>query len=288
RVLFIAYNFPPHGGAGVQRSLKFVKYLPQFGWQPLVVTTTAEASPIQDPTLLQDIPPHTPITRIPGFSIFHLQQQAQKYRLHRLAVLLNVLLQIPDPTRFWAKKIQPTLDDLIRQHQPELIYTTSGPYSAHLAGRWLRQRTNLPWLADFRDPWSQNLLMPYAPGYRALNARLERQVLTTADKITCVSRPWLNDLQQNLGHSPGKFTVLPNGYDETDLETSPLPASGERFILTHIGSFYRNRRPDELIQAVEQLVAHGRVPAEKLLIRFIGKNAQRFAPDHPSFEAIDY
>ncbi|MCB0037797.1 MAG: hypothetical protein KDE51_27380, partial [Anaerolineales bacterium] len=144
RVLFIAYNFPPHGGAGVQRSLKFVKYLPDFGWQPLVVSTTADAALIKDPTLLNDLPPNTLVKRIRGFSIARLQTQAERYKLQKAAVLANVLLQIPDTVRFWARQAYTECLQLIQDEKPDLIYTTSGPYSAHLLGRWLRLKTGLP------------------------------------------------------------------------------------------------------------------------------------------------
>lgn len=288
QVLFIAYNFPPHGGAGVQRSLKFVKYLPDFGWRPLVISTTADAALIQDPTLLDDLPANTFIKRIPGFSIARLQTQAERYQLQKAAVLANVLLQVPDTVRFWARRAYTECLQLIHDEKPELIYTTSGPYSAHLLGRWLRAKTGVPWLADFRDPWSKNLLMPYPPGYRWLNAQIERRVLATADRVVCVSQPWLDDLQQNLGREPEKFTVIPNGYDDADIQPLPSPEPHERFTIMHLGTFYRNRRPDQTIAAVRHLISSGRVPVEQLRVVFIGRNARDQVPDEPPFETVDY
>lgn len=288
KVLFVAYNFPPHGGAGVQRSAKFVKYLPDFGWQPLVVTTTADAGPVQDQSLLEDIPTDVPVWRIPGFSISRLRNRLACYGLGKLATVINLLLRIPDPALFWARNTHSTISRIIEKEHPQVIYTTSGPYSSHFVGMWARRRFHIPWFADFRDPWSRNLLMPYLPGYRALNRRIERQVLAEADRVACVSEPWLDDLRKNLGEQPEKFIVLSNGYDETDIQPLPAPAETDRFTLTHLGSLYRNRRPDALIQAVKLLVGSSRIPVSEARVLFIGKNVRHSVPDAPPFETQDY
>lgn len=285
-VLFVAYNFPPHGGAGVQRSLKFVKYLPDFGWTPLVVTASSDATPIQDPSLLQDLPAALQVVRIPAFSIANLRAKAKPWKLSKAVTGLNLLLQIPDTARFWARKSQQVIDKLIEQEQPALIYTTSGPYGNHLAGLWAKQKWGIPWFADFRDPWSKNLLTPYLPGYRRLNRRIERSVLANADRVACVSESWLNNLYENLGRDREKFVVLENGYDDVDIRPIP-PAQTDRFTLTHIGSFYRNRRPDPVIAAIRKLINDGRIPTDQLRVLFVGKNAHEVA-DIPPFEVQGY
>lgn len=288
RVLFIAYNFPPHGGAGVQRSLKFVKYLPEFGWEPLVITAAGDAAFALDPSLLEDVPAYTFIERFPGFSIQRLYGQAKKYRVEKAVVLANVLLQLPDAARFWAHSVRQPALEIIRRERPDLIYTTSGPFSAHLLGRWLRHRTGLPWLADFRDPWSRNLVTPYLPGYRQVNARMERRVLAAADRIACISQPVLSGLQQNLGRDAEKFFVLPNGYDDDVIKPLPKREPHDRFTMVHYGTFYRSRRPDQIVAAVRELVQSGRIPVDELRVVFIGRDARGAVPDEPPFERIDY
>jgi glycosyltransferase involved in cell wall biosynthesis len=121
-----------------------------------------------------------------------------------------------------------------------------------------------------------------------MNRRMERQVLAAADRVACVSEPWLNDLFANLGKQREKFIVLPNGYDDEDIQPSPLPGPGDQFTLTHLGSFYRNRRPDQIIQAVSRLIADGRIPTQALRVQFVGKNARSFVPDTPPFIVSDY
>ncbi|HUV12587.1 MAG TPA: glycosyltransferase family 4 protein [Acidobacteriota bacterium] len=286
--VFVAYNFPPHGGGGVQRSLKFVKYLPEFGWRPTVLTSSVDSGGVQDPNLLREIPPGIELHRVPAPSIRRLQTRCEAWKLGKPVSLLNLILQVPDADLLWALKARRTLDTIIREKRPELIYTTSGPYSSHLLGLWATSRYPIPWFADFRDPWSKNLVVPYLPGYRAINCMLERRVLARATRVACVSQPWLDDLQGTLGREAGKFILLPNGYDETDIEPLPSRRDSEKFTLTHLGSFYRNRRPFQLIEAVENLLSRKRIPTSQLRIVFVGKNARKYVPSRLPYEACDY
>lgn len=288
KVLIIAYNFPPHGGPGVQRTTKFVKYLREFHWEPTVVTTTADAGSVRDDSLLLDVPADVQVYRVPGFSISRLRRKLSAFRLGKVAVVLNLALRIPDPARFWARKVRATVSSIIETEHPRLIYTTSGPYSSHFVGMWARRQFDLPWFADFRDPWSQNFVTPYLPGYRLLNRYLERRVLATADRVACVSSPWLDELRKNLGKDAGKFVVLPNGYDEEDVQRLPMSVDTKQFTLTHIGSLYRNRHPNALVGAIELLCSEQRIPASELRVLFLGRNIEGKVPDAPPFEMHGY
>ncbi len=286
--VFVAYNFPPHGGGGVQRSLKFVKYLPEFGWRPTVLTSSVDSGGIRDATLLEEIPRGTELHRVSAPSIRRLQARSENWKLGKPLSLLNLLLQVPDADLLWALNARRPLERIICEKHPELIYTTSGPYSSHVLGLWATSRYRIPWFADFRDPWSKNLVLPYLPGYRAINRMLERRVLAKANRVACVSQPWLDDLQANLGREAGKFVLLPNGYDEADVRPLPFPEDLEKFTLTHLGSFYRNRRPFQLLEAVEDLLSRRRIPTSQLRIVFVGKNARKYVPSRTPFETHDY
>lgn len=288
RVLFLAYNFPPHGGPGVQRSLKFVKYLPEFGWQPVVLSAAEQAGPLLDHTLLADIPSGVPVWRLPAFNIQSLLLAANRLGMKRAAVLLNLLLQIPDSGIFWARRARQAAKELIAKTRPDAIYSSSGPNSSHLAARWIQQDSGLPWLADFRDPWSTNLVIPYLPGYRSFNRWLERGVLASADRVACVSEPWLEDLQANLGARADKFVLIPNGYDPDDLPQLSRPGTAGPFTITHTGSLYRNRRPDDFLAAVELLLEQGELDREQIRVRFIGRDSARHIPQAAPYEALDY
>lgn len=287
-VLIVAFNFPPHGGGGVQRSVKFVRYLPEFGWRPIVLTSSAEAAAIQDTSLLKEIPSGVQIHRVSAPSIRRLQARGEGWKLGKAVSFFNLLLQAPDADLLWTWKARSTLERIIRDQQPEVVYTTSGPYSSHLLGLWATSSHRIPWFADFRDPWSSNLVIPYLPGYRAINRVLERNVLARANRIACVSQPWLADLQANLGKDPEKFLWLPNGYDESDVKPLPLDPRSKRFTLTHIGSFHRNRRPFQLIAAVDSLIEGGHVPVSQFRILFVGNNAGKHVPARVPFECHDY
>ena len=288
RVLFISYNFPPHGGPGVQRSIKFVKYLPQAGWDPIVVTSSEDASTLRDSSLVRDLDSGTMIVRVKAWSMGSVFRLAQRLRMHSLAAALNTLLALPDAAMFWARKARQVAQVVIEKNRPDAIYSTSGPYSCHLLGEWLRQRHSIPWFADFRDPWSSNLLVRYPPGYRFLNRRLERSVLNSADKVACVSRPWLDDLAENCPGSKGKFVVLANGYDEDDISALPTGTPKKPFTISYFGSFLPNRRPDAFIKAVGSLLSSGALVAEHIRLLFVGSGMSRHITASAPYEIHDY
>ena len=288
KVLFIAYNFPPHGGPGVQRSLKFVKYLREFGWEPIVVSSAENAGVTQDEALLNDIPKDTAVYRVDAFSPGRMVAMAKRVRLDYPVRVMNVLLALPDPMRWWAWRAQRHVAEIIKKHKPDIVYTTSGPYSSHLLGRWIKEQFGLPWLADFRDPWSSNLVIPYPPGYRWLNRRLECSVLAKADAVSCVSEPWLNELRYVLGRSSEKFRVIENGFDPDDIVRHPPRENEKIFTITHLGSFYPNRRPDTFIEAVKELITEGKIDKHKIACRFVGENARNYVPQAEPFEPLGY
>ncbi len=285
-VLFLAYNWPPAGGAGVQRSLKFAKYLPEFGWQPVVVTTTPEAYPVRDESLWADVPEDTPTYRVRGYDINGLRQRANQAGLGKLLTALNLALMLPDAAVFWSRLARPAVLHAAREQQPALIYSSSGPASAHLLAKWAQRHLGLPWLADFRDPWSRSSFTPYYPGYRALNRRIERGVLRAADRLVTVSAPLADDFQRLAGR-PDPALVIENGYDEGDVEALP-PARTARFTITYTGTFNRLRHPAALVAAVDQLVASGQIPVEKLRIAIAGKDTERYVPNRPPYELLGY
>lgn len=286
-VLFITYNFPPCGGPSVQRSLKFAKYLPGLDWQPIVITTNARAYPIQDFSLENDIPPGTPIYRPTSWDVNSWRPAFRKLKLGKLHAAINTLFALPDGAIFWARMARPSVKQAIAVHQPQIVYTTSGPYSAHLLGLWIKKSFGLPWVADFRDPWSQNRIIHYPPGYRTLNRRMERQVLESADHIVTVSRPIAQSLGDLMGEANTPVSVIPNGYDPDDVP-SLAPTETSKFTITYTGKFTRLRRPDALVEAVTSLVDSGQIPADKIELIFAGSNLDAFIPSRPPFTKLGY
>lgn len=287
RALFITYNFPPCGGPSVQRSLKFIKYLPALGWQPVVITTTPKAYFVRDSSLERDIPPDIPVYRQAAWDINTWRTAFERLKLSKLHALLNTLLSLPDAAVFWARAARSVVQHAIGTHRPSIIYSTSGPYSAHLLGLWTKRTFDLPWVADFRDPWSKNRLIRYPPGYRALNRRMEYRVLQAADHIVTVSEPIAQDLVCLKKGASAPISVIPNGYDPDDV--SPLPQTEtSKFTLTYTGKFTRLRQPDRLVAAVVSLVDAGQIPVDKIELLFAGSNLDAFIPDSPPFIKLGY
>ncbi len=286
-VLFIAYNFPPAGGAGVQRSLKFVKYLPQLGWNPVVITTTPDAYPVLDESLWDDVPDGVPVYRAKSYDINGLRPHFNRLKLGKVLSALNVALQLPDAAFFWARLARSVMQEAIEKYQPDLIYSSSAPASAHLLGKWGRKKFAIPWSADFRDPWSEVRLTPFYPGYRGINGRLEQKVLTTADCVITVSQPLADDLQRLSGNDQSKVLVIENGYDEDDVTPLP-PQRTDRFTITYTGTFSRLRRPDAFVTAIEHLISSGQIPLDKIRVVIAGKDTAKYIPDCPPFEQLGY
>lgn len=285
-ILVIVHDFPPAGGAGVQRVLKFVKYLPEFGWRPIVVTATVESYAVTDETLTRDIPEGTPIFRVPSFDPNRLRPRCERLHLGKALSLFNAALFLPDAAFTWARRARPVVKRALQEHQPAVILSSALPASAHLLGLWAHQFSGLPWVTDFRDPWSENELQPYLPGYRALNRRLEARVLAAADRILTVSPP-LEELFGRLCGDPARVRLIENGYDPEDVALLPPPHT-ERFTITYTGEFSRIRRPDTFIAAIDRLVAAGSLPAAELRVAFAGKDTARFVPDRPPYEQLGY
>lgn len=285
--LFLAYHFPPAGGPGVQRSAKFVKYLPAFGWRTAVVTATEQDHPVLDRTLERDIPAQTPVYRVRAHDIQMLRPQFERLRLGKLLSAINVALYLPDSHRLWAFLARGAVRRAIAAEKPDLVYSTSAPFSAHLLGHWAHKTFGLPWVADFRDPWSEDDLLPYYPGYRALNRAMERRVLAAADHIITVSEPLVEMFARLSGRPRQDIALIENGYDEDDAPALPPPQT-ERFTITYTGEFSRIRLPDTFIAAVDRLIQGGEIPVNELRVAFAGKNTARFVPDRPPFEQLGY
>ncbi len=285
-LLLIVHDFPPAGGAGVQRALKFVKYLPEFGWRSVVITATPESYTTRDETLIADVPAGTPIYRTPSFDPNRLRPRFERLHLGKTLSLFNAALFLPDAALHWAYRARAAVKQAVRLHRPAAIFSTALPASAHMLGLWAHRTTGLPWVVDFRDPWSENELQPYLPGYRGLNRRLEGRVLAAADRITTVSSP-LAEMFSRLAHDSSKVLLIENGYDDADVVSLPPPQT-RRFTVTYTGEFSRIRRPDALVAAVDKLVAAGQIPLDDLRVVFAGKDTAKFVPDRPPFEQLGY
>jgi glycosyltransferase involved in cell wall biosynthesis len=272
RLLVFAYYFPPAGGAGVQRVTKWVKYLQEFGVHPTVVTLRSGAYPQLDHSLVQDVPSDVEVVRTAALDPFGLyaritgrsRVEAVAARTddvgrggswpERIARWSRANLFVPDARIGWVPYAVGTGLRLIRRERPDAILTSGPPHSVHLTGRILQARTGVPWIADFRDPWTDIHYyddLPRTDAARAVDARLERGVLQSAAMVATVSPSWADMLATRAQRS---VEVIENGYDPADF-TAPVPERDGRFTVVHVGSLYASRDPSALWQAVATLPA---------------------------------
>jgi glycosyltransferase involved in cell wall biosynthesis len=264
RVLMLAYFYPPVGGAGVQRSAKFAKYLPDFGWEPYVISTPASiGGEEQDDTLLADLRPAAPIWRVPTPQTFVLRDLKRRWRWiepalqdDRAAVRMGLrgllfpfsIAESPptDPYFWWSLRIIPLACKLVTQYGIDIIYTTMPPWSTTLAGRLVKHITGRPLVVDFRDPWTHNDQFAfYKEGWRSKSDRaMEAAALRNADRVITVMS--MDDLLEWRNTPASKSKVIYNGYDRADFDHAQVarpdraaPAkNGGMVRMLHLGTLY--------------------------------------------------
>jgi glycosyltransferase involved in cell wall biosynthesis len=298
KVLIITYYWPPSGGAGVQRWLKFVKYLRNYGWEPVIYTVENPEAPALDYSLAKDVPANLEVIRRPiwepytfyrkfvglkkdeKISAGFLSESKQPGFAQKVAVWFRGNLFIPDARKFWIKPSIKYLSYYLKNNPVDAIVSTGPPHTTHLIALGIRKRLGIPWLADFRDPWTkidfydQLMLTSIADKRHQL---LEQKVLKAADRIVTVSWNWAKDFDA-LG-TPGT-KVITNGFDPEDFPNinSEKPNT---FLLTHIGSLNQDRNPEFLWKILGEKVHNDEVFRKMLRIRFIGKT------DYNVFESLE-
>jgi glycosyltransferase involved in cell wall biosynthesis len=273
RVIFIAYNFPPMGGGGVQRSAKFVKYLPEFGWNPVVVAAADRYYWARDDTLLAEIPPDVFIKRLSSGTshLFYSLLAAITSAAVSRRVLDNVFL--PDDRILWALRAALCARGMIAKRAIGLIYTTSPPHSTHVAGLILKRITGLPWVADFRDPWTGDFR--YAPETRWVHnahTRCERRILGQADRVICITESARQGYITDFGIDPVRLVTIYNGFDAAEFPSSPGRKDGpsDRIVITHSGSFYGTYFPEVFFRALAAALRDDAQLNKRVTVRFVG------------------
>jgi glycosyltransferase involved in cell wall biosynthesis len=288
KLLIITYYWPPAGGPGVQRWLKFVKYLHDFGIQPIVYIPENPTYPIVDEKLVKEVSDSTIILKHKIFEPYQLasflsknktkkissgiipNQKKQSF-LDKLFLWIRGNLFIPDARVFWVKPSVSYLEKYIIENNIDTIVTSGPPHSLHLIGLELKQKLNLKWFADFRDPWTtigyhKSLrLSDYAANK---HKKLEHQVLNVADTIIVTSKTTKTEFQA-ITNKP--IAVITNGYDTENVEKQTLDT---KFSLAHIGSFLSERNPLILWESLVELLHE--IPDFKfhLEIKLIGAVSQ--------------
>ena len=302
KVLIITYYWPPAGGPGVQRWLKFVKYLPDFNIEPVVYIPENPHYPLQDPSLNSEVSESVTILKSPIREPYNLaglfsgktsktistgiiSDAKNQSFLEKLLLFIRGNFFIPDARRSWVKPSVKYIYEYITNHGIDTVITTGPPHSLHLIGLKLKQNVNITWIADFRDPWTtigyhkQLRLTKWA---EKKHKYLEAKVLRGADKILVTSQVTKSEFKLRTSKP---IEVITNGFDDERIENISLDT---KFSLAHIGSLLSQRNPEILWQVLSELVKENADFAKDLELKFVGAVSDYVLTSIQNYNLSDY
>lgn len=279
-VLFLVYYFPPLGGSGVQRPLKFVKYLREFGWNPIVVCPEPGAYPYSDHSLLDELENiGVEVHRVTAKTPFHLpfikgKQADISEKITELGRRLTRLLMYPDNKKGW---IGPAVDkaiELSKEQRFDLIFSTAPPFSNHIAASELKERLQIPLVLDYRDAWTNNHFMDDLLSWqKRIHSRLERDCLKNADQVIVLDEFMGQSIKQAHPEIDPKTQVIAHGYDPDDFKgtnEATLPYKPGKLNLLYSGLFYESNQPDILLRAIDALNEASAINMNDIHLHFQG------------------
>ncbi len=302
KVLIVTYYWPPAGGAGVQRTLKFVKYLPEFGWRPYVLTVEKPDAPVYDEGLLAEIPPQAIITKTKALEPFgaykkftgknsdekipaDVLMKKEKSLKEKFAKFVRANFFVPDAKIGWLPYAVKEGRKIIAREKIDLIYASAPPATVALIGYKLAKAAGVKFVADFRDPWLEivyNQTMKRSKITVALDSLLEKKVLENADAIVTVSEDIANLLKSKSGNE--NVFVIPNGYDESDFQTIGK-RNNDKFTIAYTGAMSPDRVPYAFLNALARMKKEG---VSNIKCVFAGRFAEEFHAEIERLDIADY
>jgi hypothetical protein len=261
--------------------------LPEFGWKAVILTTGLPGSP--DPQLevvetqhrdslalgwgkklFQLDPEQTLMAQIAQLK-GKLRIRSERSPLDLLLAAIGEITGYPDPQKGWRSYAVEAGEDILHRHSIDTIISTSPPVTSHIIAKRLKDEFKIPWLADFRDLWTQNYYYPYSPLRRMIDRRLELKTLSAADVLVAVSQPAADDLRSL--HKQKPVYSIPNGFDPVEVNASPAKLTA-KFTITYTGNLYPGRQsPVSLFAALRDLMSGGSMDASDIEVRFYGPEA---------------
>ncbi len=288
KVLIITYYWPPNGGSGVQRWLKFSKYLRDFGWEPVIYTPENPEIVHFDDSLEKDIKEKTTVVKTKIWEPFSIYKaitgkkkndtlgagfMSEKKGIsftEKLSVWIRSNFFIPDARVFWIKPSVKYLTNYLTENPVDIIVSTGPPHSMHLIALGLKKKLQIPWVADFRDPWTNIDFYDKLKLTKRADKKhrtLEKNVLRSADKVVSVSWNWAKDY---IKKGAKDVEVITNGYDPDDFPEIKNNREKDGFIICQFGSVNKDRNHDVFWKAISDLINKNNEVKEKLKILFIG------------------
>ncbi|MGK6342662.1 glycosyltransferase family 4 protein [Chryseobacterium sp. DT-3] len=294
KILIITYYWPPAGGPGVQRWLKFAKYLPEFGWNPVIFTPENPSYPLLDESLLKDVPQNIEIVKTKIWEPYQLAEKLNKSNKKfkagqfdvgknqswksRLSIWVRGNFFIPDARVFWVKPSVKFLEHYLKENKIEVVVTSGPPHSLHMIGLGLKKKLpNLKWIADFRDPWTEISYYKHLKLTKSSDRKhrlLESAVFKTADITLATS---YTDAE-NFRKAGANAVCITNGFDESDASPShslkgekAKGQNNESFTLSYIGVLEQLRNPKNLWKVLDELVKENKDFADHFILKFAGR-----------------
>ena len=287
RVLIITYYWPPSGGSGVQRWVKFSKYLPSCGWQPVIYTPENPEMQSADYTLEADVPPEAEVVKRPITEIYSVYRrltgksasQAQvnvvnaqkKSWKQRLIMKIRGRFFVPDPRISWVKPSVKFLKSYLKEHPVDVMVSTGPPHSMHLIAKEVSKALGIPWIADFRDPWTRIFYFKHlglGPRTVASHEALEQSVLDGATAVVAVS-PLVQEEFRSMTETP--VELITNGFDPDDFSFEKKEIEDGFFNMVHTGQFAADGNPELLWEVLADKCRRDALFASRLRIRLAGK-----------------
>ncbi|OIP48016.1 MAG: glycosyl transferase family 1 [Flavobacteriaceae bacterium CG_4_10_14_3_um_filter_31_253] len=282
KVLIITYYWPPAGGSGVQRWLKFVKYLQDFGIEPIVFTVDNPNYAKEDISLLSEIPKNCIVLKNPIFEptdlFFWKQKELKKSDVSNsvnngLMSFIRGNFFIPDPKIFWVHSSVKFLQNYLNNHPIDVIISTGPPHSMHLIAMQLKKKNTLKWIADFRDPWTDlyyNTVLKQLSFAKNKNKKLEKKVLENADCILTVS----NSLKKDFDKIAKRVEVITNGFDSEVLQDEHVVLDS-KFTISHIGLLPKQSNPVSFFKVIKKLCDANEAFKNDVQMLFVGDISQK-------------
>lgn len=289
KVLIVTYYWPPSGGAGVQRWLKFAKYLPEFGWEPIILTVDPEyaAYPVMDFSLNADLPPSLKVYSTPATNYFSLYKKdrskipsagfansADNTFKGKLLRFVRGNFFLPDPRKGWNKYALRKACELIETEHVRHVITTSPPHSTQLIGLKIKKKyPTIRWIADLRDPWTDiYYYKQFYPTFisKTIDLKFEKDVLQNADKIITVGKSLKNLFSSKIKGIENKIEVITNGFDESDFKNVQAD-NPSRLTFTYVGTLSDIYPVEGLIVALKNVLANGK----DFILRFVGAVSEK-------------
>lgn len=285
-VLVIAYYFPPMGLSGVQRISKFVKYLPDYGWKPIVLTSNTSAYYAFDESLLnelaeKDIPIYRTdedITKLLKKDKSKKLNYPSKLRQKLQQIVIQTFLQ-PDSRRFWMKHAIKKAEEILEKNRIDVILSTAPPFTDFLVAKKLAKKYDIPFVLDYRDLWIDNPYYYHTTIFHKNYAlKLEKNVLNTAARALVITRDMKNMLLNRyrfLDHN--EVAIIPHGFDQEDFDKArPLVKNTNKFVITHSGLFSADLTPGYFFKSLALLFSEKPEIKKDFEVRFVGLLQKKF------------